>query len=404
MQKQAKLLAEFTTGKFHINETIIAKPESLSFSFRTLDGYRIVSEIVSSAKLVGERKPSEVNADEVCDIVIDAQRIADFAGKDLMRATAALEPTYLKEINKPGVQLCQARMLFAKGDFANSVALFQGVSSLKDDSPYIADLAWARFYSGDLTGALTDMRRYQLAKAKREAGTANGLGVASEIALLQRAGKPIPTELMHFAGAIPDGPWPRPLLAMQIGLITEDALLKTAEALPADARALALNDAWYYLGQHRLAANDIAGAKAAFRWFKVDGIRSSDLYLQAKAELQRLEPTDANYEAGMRAFLKEDYSTALEKWSVSAAAGLASAQYRLGLVYYYGNGMPKNYAEAMRWFEMAAAQKYPDAFNMIGIMYDAGEGVVEDKVSSISWFQKAANLSDKYAQYNLGVR
>jgi TPR repeat protein len=45
------------------------------------------------------------------------------------------------------------------------------------------------------------------------------------------------------------------------------------------------------------------------------------------------------------------------RWYQKAAKqGHAEAQYRLGVAYVYGKGVPQDYAEAVRWYRKAADQ------------------------------------------------
>jgi TPR repeat protein len=40
----------------------------------------------------------------------------------------------------------------------------------------------------------------------------------------------------------------------------------------------------------------------------------------------------------------------------AADQGYAQAQNKLGLLYYDGNGVPKNYVQAYKWFDLAASK------------------------------------------------
>ena len=56
-------------------------------------------------------------------------------------------------------------------------------------------------------------------------------------------------------------------------------------------------------------------------------------------------------------------------WHKSAEQGYASAQYNLGLCYYYGDGVVENYTEAVKWIREAAKQgqaKAVDALKVLG--------------------------------------
>ena len=56
------------------------------------------------------------------------------------------------------------------------------------------------------------------------------------------------------------------------------------------------------------------------------------------------------------------------------------AQYRLGLKYRLGYGVPEDYAEAAKWCRKAAEQGYARAQWMLGGIYVDGEGIPEDDI------------------------
>jgi TPR repeat protein len=79
------------------------------------------------------------------------------------------------------------------------------------------------------------------------------------------------------------------------------------------------------------------------------------------------------------------------KWTrLAADQGNASAQYRLGLMYYNGRGVPQDYAEAAKWFRLAADQGYAYAQYNLGEMYRNGQGIPQDYVQAHMWFNLAA--------------
>lgn len=83
--------------------------------------------------------------------------------------------------------------------------------------------------------------------------------------------------------------------------------------------------------------------------------------------------------------------------------GDASAQYNLGLMYEYGQGVPQDYAKAMEYYTKAANQGFAGAQNNLGLMYKNGQGVPEDYFRAVEWFTKAANQGSAGGQTNLGI-
>src|SRR5262245_17435394 len=84
-----------------------------------------------------------------------------------------------------------------------------------------------------------------------------------------------------------------------------------------------------------------------------------------------------------------------------AEQGDARAQFVLGVMYDFGEGVPQDYAEAMRWFRKAADQHLAAAQFGIGSMYDNGQGVPQDYAEAAKWYRKAADQEDANGQYYL---
>ena len=54
--------------------------------------------------------------------------------------------------------------------------------------------------------------------------------------------------------------------------------------------------------------------------------------------------------------MAQDYSAAIKWYRMAADQGHAQAQYNLGVMYYYGQGVSQNTSEALRWFHKAQVQ------------------------------------------------
>jgi uncharacterized protein len=113
--------------------------------------------------------------------------------------------------------------------------------------------------------------------------------------------------------------------------------------------------------------------------------------------------TAGQFEVGEAAYARGDYTTALRLFRPLANQGNASAQLRLGFMYYSGQGVPQNYAEAMKWSRLAADQGDPDAQLNVGIMYAKGYGVPRDYAEAMKWLRLAADQGDSDAQLNVGI-
>ena len=110
-----------------------------------------------------------------------------------------------------------------------------------------------------------------------------------------------------------------------------------------------------------------------------------------------------DYEDGMAAYDRKDYTTAVEKFMTAAEQGDADAQVYLGHMFADGLGVAQNYAKAVRWYKLAADQGYAFAQYNLGVMYSDGQGVAQDYVQAVRWYKLAAEQGLDRAQHNLGV-
>ncbi len=66
----------------------------------------------------------------------------------------------------------------------------------------------------------------------------------------------------------------------------------------------------------------------------------------------------ADLKAGVEAYERGDYATALTEFRPLAQQGDADAQFIVGAMYDRGEGVPKDQVKAHMWFSLAAAQGY----------------------------------------------
>ena len=82
---------------------------------------------------------------------------------------------------------------------------------------------------------------------------------------------------------------------------------------------------------------------------------------------------------------------ALEIFKPLAEQGDAAAQFNLGNMHLYGEGVPQDYAEAAKWYRKAAEQGDAEAQALLGLMYHNGEGVPQENVQAHKWFNLSAS-------------
>ncbi len=111
----------------------------------------------------------------------------------------------------------------------------------------------------------------------------------------------------------------------------------------------------------------------------------------------------ADFDAGVKAYDRGDYATALRIMRELANQGDTKAQYNLGVMYRMGQGVEQDYAVAARWYRKAADQGDAKAQYNLGLMSRRGEGVPQDYKEAVKLYRKAADQGNTDAQTNLGV-
>jgi uncharacterized protein len=106
------------------------------------------------------------------------------------------------------------------------------------------------------------------------------------------------------------------------------------------------------------------------------------------------------FEDGLHALDGGNYSAAIRFLRPLAAGGDARAQYRVGLMYEEGKGVPVDYSEALGWLLQSADQRNAEAQNHLGFMYLYGRGVSQDYVNAHMWFDLAASEGNVYAVFS----
>jgi TPR repeat protein len=96
------------------------------------------------------------------------------------------------------------------------------------------------------------------------------------------------------------------------------------------------------------------------------------------------------------------YGQSFEETKLLAEQGDANAQYNLGNMYIYGNGVPENDVEAVKWHRLAAEQGQVNAQYNLGNMYLTGNFVPENYVEALKWHRLAAEQGYAKAQTDLG--
>ncbi|MEH6716116.1 SPOR domain-containing protein [Parasphingorhabdus flavimaris] len=110
-------------------------------------------------------------------------------------------------------------------------------------------------------------------------------------------------------------------------------------------------------------------------------------------------PALADVKAGVDAWGRGDYATAIKEWRGPADAGDADAQFNLGQAYKLGNGVPKDLGQAENWYKRAADQGHLQANDNYGLLLFQNNRRSE----ALPYLQASADRGEKRAQYVLGT-
>lgn len=88
--------------------------------------------------------------------------------------------------------------------------------------------------------------------------------------------------------------------------------------------------------------------------------------------------SDGAYNKGFKAYLEDDFATALACWQPLAEAGHGAAAYRIGYMHETGQGVPLDATVAARWYDKAARAGNADAMAALGALFLHGIGVPQD--------------------------
>ena len=109
------------------------------------------------------------------------------------------------------------------------------------------------------------------------------------------------------------------------------------------------------------------------------------------------------FQEGLDAIHETNYEVALKKLLPLAATGHSAAQYNLGVMSEWGNGVPKDYAEALKWYKLSAEGSHKDAQNNLGAMYSKGEGVEQSFVEAFKWFVISSENGSEAGRKNIDI-
>lgn len=114
------------------------------------------------------------------------------------------------------------------------------------------------------------------------------------------------------------------------------------------------------------------------------------LVVMVDGERRSWAPLEKGTDVAWDAYTKGRFPQAVPVFARLAELGHPVAQWLMGNIYFFGQGIPKDYAKAHAMFEAAAQQGYFAAFAPTAQMYVQGLGVPAEPAKAYYWYNIAA--------------
>jgi len=103
--------------------------------------------------------------------------------------------------------------------------------------------------------------------------------------------------------------------------------------------------------------------------------------------------------AGVEAYERGDYKTAVDLWRSAAIKGNADAQFNLGQAYKMGRGVPTDLKQAEEWYRKAAVQGHEEGEANYGLaLFENGR-----RADAAPWLERGVARGNPRTQYVLGI-
>lgn len=156
---------------------------------------------------------------------------------------------------------CRAYALFAAGEFEKAITDYSKSVALGATDAKILQLRGiAKFYAGRLAEAVEDLTRAS-DDGDKDSQVYSDLWLSWTY---QRLGQPLPEALLARAATNPRGDWPRPALAVVVGKLSPEEMLKLLERKGGEERKMASSEGYFYLGQYYMGRGNKTKAREFF--------------------------------------------------------------------------------------------------------------------------------------------
>jgi SH3-like domain-containing protein len=116
-----------------------------------------------------------------------------------------------------------------------------------------------------------------------------------------------------------------------------------------------------------------------------------------------LPVTADDFTDAVAAYADADYETAYQLWRPLAEMGNAGAMFDLGVLYWEGQGIPRNRPLAIQWWQRAAQNGVAAAQYNLSLAHYLGEEVAQDAHKALSLARLAAQQDHDYANRILPI-
>jgi hypothetical protein len=150
-------------------------------------------------------------------------------------------------------------------------------------------------------------------------------------------------------------------------------------------------------GWPALAAETAAGQPAGNQTYEIPNPATSreapqplqSIVVMVDGEPRSWAPLEKGTDVAWQAYQKGDFPKAVPAFARLAELGHPVAEWLMGNIYFFGQGIPKDYGKARIMFEAAANQGYFAAFAPTAQMYVQGLGIA-DPSKAYYWYNIAA--------------
>ena len=117
----------------------------------------------------------------------------------------------------------------------------------------------------------------------------------------------------------------------------------------------------------------------------------------------------ADLTAGVKAYDIKEFAKAASELMPLAESGDATAQYYIGCMNFFGQGLPQDYRAGIEWYTAAAEQGHTHAAAMLGSLYNYGPNVPwhsqvpTDLVAAVKWLRFAVKGDDQSGESTLAT-